>query len=45
MEHEASAAVSAKATFTEEPKWTMVMAKNVHQVVSWVVETLVDVPK
>jgi predicted proteasome-type protease len=40
MEHEA-----ATTTSTEEPKWTTVMAKNVHQVVSQVVETLVDVPK
>ncbi|CAK9878535.1 unnamed protein product [Sphagnum jensenii] len=30
---------------TEEPKWTMVMAKNVRQVVSRTVETLADVPK
>jgi hypothetical protein len=26
--------VTAKVASTEEPKWTMVMAKNVHQVVS-----------
>jgi hypothetical protein len=29
----------------EEPKWTMVMAKNVRQVVNQVVETLADAPK
>ncbi len=29
----------------EEPKWTMVIAKNVCQVVSQVVETLADAPK
>jgi hypothetical protein len=29
----------------EEPKWTMVIAKNVRQVVSRVVETLIDAPK
>jgi hypothetical protein len=28
MECEATLAVTAKATSTEEPKWTMVMAKN-----------------
>jgi hypothetical protein len=28
MECEVTAVVTAKAMFTEEPKWTMVMAKN-----------------
>jgi hypothetical protein len=37
--------VVAKAMFVEEPKWTTVMAKNVRQVVSRVVETLVDTSK
>ncbi len=31
--------------FAEEPKWTIVMAKNMHQVVSRAMETLVDAPK
>jgi hypothetical protein len=38
-------AVIAKAASAEEPKWTMVMANNVCQVVSWAVETLVNTPK
>jgi hypothetical protein len=33
------------AAFVEEPKWTMVMAKNVRQVVSRAMETLANVPK
>ncbi len=45
MEHEATAAITAKAVFAKEPKWTMVMAKNVRQVVKWVVETLTNAPK
>jgi hypothetical protein len=45
MEHEAITVVLAKAASVEEPKWTMVIAKNVHQMVSRVVETLGDVPK
>ncbi len=45
MEHKVVTIVTTKATFMEEPKWTMVMAKNVRQVVRWVVETLVDMPK
>jgi hypothetical protein len=45
MERRAAMAVIAKATFTEEPKRTMMMAKNVCQVVSWVVETLANMPK
>ncbi len=45
MEHEATAVVTAKVAFVEEPKWIMVMAKNVCQVVSRVVETLADAPK
>jgi uncharacterized membrane protein len=45
MECEAVAIVTAKATSMEEPKWTTVIAKNVCQVVSWVVETLANAPK
>jgi hypothetical protein len=45
MEHKATATIIAKAMFTEEPKWTTVIAKNVHQVVNRAVETLVDAPK
>jgi hypothetical protein len=45
MEREVAAFIIAKATSMEEPKWTMVIAKNVHQVVNWAVETLVDTPK
>jgi len=45
MECEAVAAITAKVASAEEPKWTMVMAKNVRQVVSWGVETLVNTPK
>jgi hypothetical protein len=29
MEHEVAMAVTSKAMFVEERKWTMVMAKNV----------------
>jgi hypothetical protein len=45
MERKATMAVTAKAMSIEEPKWTMVMAKNMHQMVNWVVETLANVPK
>ncbi len=45
MEREAALAITAKATSTKEPKWTIVMAKNVRHVVSRVVETLADAPK
>jgi len=45
MEHKAVAVSTSKAMFAEEPKRTMVMAKNVHQVVSWVVETPANAPK
>ncbi len=34
MECEAIVAVTTKAMFAKEPKWTTVMAKNVHHVVS-----------
>jgi len=45
IEREATTTATTKAMFTEEPKWTTVMAKNVRQVVSRAVETLDDVPK
>jgi hypothetical protein len=45
MERKAVAVIIAKAMFAEEPKRTMVMAKNVHQVVNWVVETPANAPK
>jgi outer membrane receptor for ferrienterochelin and colicin len=45
MEHEAATTVTAKVASSKEPKWTIMMAKNVHQVVNRGVETLVDVPK
>ncbi len=45
MEREVTAAITAKATFVEKPKWTTVMAKNVRHVVSQVVKTLADMPK
>jgi len=45
IKREVTATVTTKATSAEEPKWTMVMAKNGRQVVSRVVETLTDAPK
>jgi hypothetical protein len=45
MECEATTTIIAKVASAEEPKWTTVMAKNVCQMVSQVVETLADVPK
>jgi hypothetical protein len=45
IEREMIATATTKATFAEEPKWTMVMAKNVRQVVNRIVETLADAPK
>jgi hypothetical protein len=45
MEREAATTLTANVAFVEEPKWTTVMAKNVHQVVSRVVETLANAPK
>ncbi len=45
MECEAAAVVMTKVLYAEEPKWTMVMPKNMHQVVSRAMETLVDTPK
>ncbi len=45
MECETTVAIITKATFVEESKWTMVMAKNVRQVVSRAMETLANLPK
>jgi len=45
IEHEATSTITTKATSAEEPKWTTMMAKNMCQVVSRVVETLADAPK
>jgi hypothetical protein len=45
MEHKVPTIIIAKATFAKEPKWTMVMAKNVRHVVSQTMETLADAPK
>jgi hypothetical protein len=45
MERETAAAITTKTTFTKKPKWTTVMAKNVRQVVSSTMETLIDAPK
>jgi hypothetical protein len=45
MERKVAVAVIAKDMFTEEPKWTTMMAKNLRQMVSRAVETLADVPK
>ncbi len=45
MEREAAMAFTTKAAIMDEPKRTTVMAKNVHQVVSRVVETLANVLK
>jgi hypothetical protein len=45
MECKAAVVVTAKAAFAEEPKWTTVIAKNVHQVVRRAMETLANVPK
>jgi hypothetical protein len=45
MEHEAIVVITTKVMFAEEPKRTMVMAKNMRQVVSRAVETLANAPK
>jgi hypothetical protein len=45
MECETTVAIITKVTFVEESKWTMVMAKNVRQVVSRAMETLANLPK
>jgi len=45
MEHKAATTLTANAASAKEPKWTTMMAKNVRQVVSRAVETLVDTHK
>jgi hypothetical protein len=45
MEREAAAVVTTKAVSVEEPTWTMVIAKNVHHMVSRAMETLADAPE
>jgi hypothetical protein len=45
IEREATATVTTKAMSAKKPKWTMVMAKNVRQVVNRTMETLADAPK
>jgi len=45
MEWEAAVVITVKAASAEEPKWTTMMAKNVRQVGSQAMETLVDTPK
>ncbi|CAK9222524.1 unnamed protein product [Sphagnum troendelagicum] len=45
IEREATITVTTKATSAKEPKWTMVMVRNVRQVVSRAMETLADTPK
>jgi hypothetical protein len=45
MERKATMIITTKVVSAEKPKSTTVMAKNMHQVVSWVVETLADAPK
>jgi hypothetical protein len=45
MERELTAAITTKVTSAKEPKWTMVMAKNIRQVVNQVMETLAYAPK
>jgi hypothetical protein len=45
MAREAAMGITTKVAYVEEPKCTIVMAKNVRQVVNRAVETLADVPK
>jgi hypothetical protein len=45
MEREATITITTKALSAEEPKWSMMMAKNVRHMVSWAMETLADMPK
>jgi hypothetical protein len=45
LEREVAMIVTTKATSGKEPKWTIVMANNVCQVVSRTVKTLVDALK
>ncbi|CAM6028753.1 unnamed protein product [Sphagnum balticum] len=45
MGRKAAVAVITKVASVKEPKCTTVMAKSMHQVFSWAMETLADVPK
>jgi hypothetical protein len=45
MKCKTTMAITTRAVSTKEAKWTMVMAKNVRQVVNQVVETLADTSK
>ncbi len=45
MEHEVTAIIIVKVIFMKESKWTMVMTKNMREVVSQAVETLANMPK
>jgi predicted deacetylase len=45
MECEAATTIIIKVVLTEEPKWTIMMAKNVRQMVNRAMKTLVDVLK
>ncbi len=45
IEHEVTTTITTKAASMKEPKWTTMVAKNMRQVVSQVVETLADTPK
>jgi hypothetical protein len=45
MECEVAMAFTTNATFTKDPKWTMVMAKNVLHVFNRAMETLADMRK
>jgi hypothetical protein len=45
MEWEAVATFTANVAFVEEPKWTTMMVKNMHQVVNQAVETLANASK
>jgi ATP-dependent helicase/DNAse subunit B len=45
MERKVAVVVTTKVVSAEEPKWTTLMAKNMCQVVSQVVETLINTPK
>jgi hypothetical protein len=45
MQREEVMDVTTKVTFMEEPKWTTMMAKTVHQVVNRAVGTLANAPK
>jgi hypothetical protein len=45
MEREVVAVITAKFAYANEPRWTIVMAKNMRQVVNQAVETLANAPK